>query len=131
MKFPESHRQRTWIGRYILTRLGHLIPRLITSGLNTGLSSAWTGGSSGSLHVGIDHRENWLTWLAPGTCIAPAKPGPFPTNDSESPFLYLEGKMNDSSKSARAFSSDATTRKMSLMESIPWNPCRSSNTMRW
>ena len=32
---------------------------------------------------------------------------------------YLGGNMNASSKSPRAFSSDATTRSMSLTESIP------------
>lgn len=45
--------------------------------------------------------------------------------------FYLCGNMKDSSKSALAFSSDATTRKMSLMESIPRNPCPSSRTRRW
>src|SRR6267143_3500511 len=39
--------------------------------------------------------------------------------------------MKDSSRSARAFSSEATTRKMSLIESIPRNPCASSTTRRW
>src|SRR5260370_5985668 len=45
--------------------------------------------------------------------------------------VYLGGKMNASSKSARAFSSDATTRKISLTERIPRNPCPSSITSRW
>jgi len=43
---------------------------------------------------------------------------------------YLCGNMKASSKSARAFSSDATTRKISLTESIPQNSPRSSSTMR-
>ncbi len=43
---------------------------------------------------------------------------------------YLCGNMNASSRSARAFSSDATTRNISLTESIPRNPCRSSSTIR-
>src|SRR5229473_3384909 len=44
---------------------------------------------------------------------------------------YLCGNMNDSKRSARAFSSDATTRKISLTESMPRNPCRSSSMIRW
>ena len=39
--------------------------------------------------------------------------------------------MKDSQRSARAFSSDATMRNMSLIESIPWNPCFSSITIKW
>jgi len=43
---------------------------------------------------------------------------------------YLGGNMNASNRSARAFSSEATTRKMSLIESIPRNSPSSSRTTR-
>ena len=43
----------------------------------------------------------------------------------------LLGDMTRGSKSARAFSSEATTLKMSLMESIPRKPCLSSSTIKW
>lgn len=44
--------------------------------------------------------------------------------------FYLCGKMKDSNRSARAFSSEATTRKMSLIESMPRKPCFSSSTIK-
>src|SRR5437879_9538140 len=45
--------------------------------------------------------------------------------------LYRGGKIKASNRSALAFSSEATTRKISLTESIPRNSPTSFSTIRW
>src|SRR6266704_6313666 len=45
--------------------------------------------------------------------------------------LYLDGKINDSNRSALAFSSEAITRRMSLIDSMPRNCPLSFSTIKW
>ncbi len=72
-----------------------------------------------------------------GTARKPSPAGPYRMREDQAlvrqpgPKLYRGGKIKASKRSALAFSSEATTRKISLTESIPRNSPTSFSTIRW